>query len=330
VNFGTPVPLLVGIVLILIAVGLFFLEKFKPGYRRDSDTVYSILFLTVGILSLFQLNQEFLPSFQLMIFAGMLISLMIDNIRRRTPGNTPLYQGGNGGGNSGGGNGGGGFRNSPDRPSRSSRAGFEDDYRSEVRAEFDDEFMPMEESSRVRRIRGGREGAARDNYQSAYLDQLSEDTREPRRAQGTSGTRRPSNSYSDDDSQQQYGGGEESRTRRRKQPLQLEGDAIAAAPENSAYSYGEERPAKVEPSTSSGRRRGRSESSLSSSPLPESEVPASGSARSARRRSRGNGGDRPLDGDYVDYKPLGTPKPPSSDDDFDNSGNFDDNPGSFR
>jgi Ycf66 protein N-terminus len=329
VNFGTPVPLLVGIVLILIAVGLFFLDKFKPGYKRDSDTVYSILFLTVGILSLFQLNQEFLPSFQLMIFAGMLISLMIDNIRRRTPGNTPLYQGGG----SSGGNGGGGFRNSPDRPSRSSRASFEDDFRSEVRAEFDDEFVPMEESSRVRRIRGGREGAStRDNYQSAYLDQLSEDTREPRRAQ-SSGTRRSSSSYSDDDSQQQYGSGEEPRARRRKQPLQLEGDAIATS-ESSGYSYGEERPAKVEPSTS-GRRRGRSESSLSSS-SPEAEVPASGSSRSARRRSKGNGGDssaprvRPLDGDYVDYKPLGTPKPPSSDDDFDNSGNFDDNPGSFR
>lgn len=331
-NFGTPVPLLVGIVLILIAVGLFFLEKFKPGYRRDSDTVYSILFLTVGILSLFQLNQEFLPSFQLMIFAGMLISLMIDNIRRRTPGNTPLYQGNGGGGNSGGNGGGGGFRNSPDRPSRSSRSGFDDDFRAEVRAEFDDEFIPMEESSRVRRIRGGREGAsARDNYQSAYLDQLSEDTREPRRAQ-SSGTRRSSNSYSDDDSQQ-FGGNEEPRARRRKQPLQLEGDAIASTPDNSGYSYGEERPAKVEPSAS-GRRRGRSESSLSSSSLPEPEVPASGGSRSARRRSRGNGDSsaqrvRPLDGDYVDYKPLGT-QPPSSDDDFDNSGNFDDNPGSFR
>ncbi len=329
-NFGTPVPLLVGIVLILMAVGLFFLDKFKPGYKRDSDTVYSALILLVGILCFADLGLNLLVSFQLMVFAGMLIALMVENIRRRTPGNTPLYQGSSGGGNNGGN--GGGFRNSPDRPSRSSRSGFEDDFRSEVRAEFDDEFIPMEESSRVRRIRGGREGSsARDNYQSAYLDQLSEDTREPRRAQ-SSGARRPSSSYSDDDSQQ-YGGGEEPRARRRKQPLQLEGDAIASTPENSGYSYGEERPAKVEPSTS-GRRRGRSESSLSSSSLPEPEVPASGSSRSARRRSRGNGDSsaprvRPLDGDYVDYKPLGT-QPPSSDDDFDNSGNFDDNPGSFR
>lgn len=320
----TPVTLLVGVILILVAVALFFLDKFKPGYKRDSDTVYSILFLTVGIFSLVNFSAGPAESFQLLLCAGMLIALMIENIQRRTPSNASLYQGGGNTSGSGGGS------RKPDRPSRSSRSGFEDDYRSEVRAEFDDEVIPMEESSRVRRIRGGREGAStRDNYQSAYLDQLSEDTREPRRAQN-SGIRRPSSAYSDDDSQQ-YGGGEEPRTRRRKQPLQLEGDAaIASTSDNSGYSYGEERPAKVETSAS-GRRRGRSESSLSSSSLPESEVPASGSSRSARRRSRGNGGDRPLDGgDYVDYKPLGTPKPTSSDDDFDNSGNFDDNPGSFR
>lgn len=306
-NFGTPVPLLVGIVFILIAVGLFFLDKFKPGYKRDSDTVYSILFLIVGILCLFQLNQEFLPSFQLMIFAGMLIALTIDNIRRRTPGGAPLYQGG---GTSGGGS--GGFRPS-ERPSRSYRAGFEDSPRSEVRAEFDDEPLPMEEPSRVRRIRGGREGSgARDNYQGAYLDQLSEDTREPRR----SGSRRSSSAYQDEG---QYS---EDRSRRRS-PLQLEGDVVV--PESNNSGYGEEdRPARVESSVS-GRRRGSRSDSPSAS---ESELSGGSGSRSARRRSRTNG-DRPLDGDYVDYKPLGTPKPPSSDDDFDNSGNFDDNP-TFR
>jgi Ycf66 protein N-terminus len=312
VNFGTPVPLLVGIVFILIAVGLFFLDKFKPGYKRDSDTVYSILFLIVGILCLFQLNQEFLPSFQLMIFAGMLIALTIDNIRRRTPGGAPLYQGG---GTSGGGS--GGFRPS-ERPSRSYRAGFEDSPRSEVRAEFDDEPLPMEEPSRVRRIRGGREGSsARDSYQGAYLDQLSEDTREPRR----SGSRRSSSAYQDEG---QYN---EDRSRRRS-PLQLEGDVAVPDSGNSSYGYGEEdRPAWVEPvePSVSGRRRG-SRSNSNSSLSSESEV--SGSSRSARRRSRTNG-DRPLDGDYVDYKPLDNQKPPSSDDDFDNSGNFDDNP-NFR
>ncbi len=312
-GIGTPVPLLIGIVLIIIGVGLFFLDNFKPGYKRDSDTVYSVLFLITGILSLLSWGADFQISLQFMVSAGTLIALMIERIQNRTPGNVSPYQSGGSGGGSGG-----GFRN-PDRPSRAYRAGYEDSPRSEVRAEFDDEPIPMEEPSRVRRIRGGREGSsARDNYQGAYLDQLSEDTREPRR----SGSRRSSasSSYSDEG---QYS---EDRSRRRS-PLQLEGDT-AAAPDSSNSSYGyseEDRPARVESESSfSGRRRGsRSDSSLSS----ESEF-SGGSRSSARRRSRTNG-DRPVDGDYVDYKPLGTPKPPSSDDDFDNSGNFDDNP-NFR
>jgi hypothetical protein len=312
VGIGTPVPLLIGIVLIIIGVGLFFLENFKPGYKRDSDTVYSVLFLITGILSLLSWGADFQISLQFMVSAGTLIALMIERIQNRTPGNASPYQSGGGGGS------GGGFRN-PDRPNRSYRAGFEDSPRSEVRAEFDDEPLPMEEPSRVRRIRGGREGSsARDNYQGAYLDQLSEDTREPRR----SGSRRSSSAYQDEG---QYS---EDRSRRRS-PLQLEGDVAVPDSGNSSYGYSEEdRPAWVEPVESpvSGRRRG-SRSNSNSSLSSESEV--SGSSRSARRRSRTNG-DRPLDGDYVDYKPLDNQQPPSSDDDFDNSGNFDDNPGSFR
>jgi hypothetical protein len=302
VNFGTPVPLLVGIILILMAVGLFFLDKFKPGYKRDSDTVYSILILVVGILCFADLGLNLLVSLQLMVFAGMLIALMVENIRRRTPGNTPLYSSG----------GGGGGRN-PDRPSRSYRAGFEENPRSEVRAEFDDDPLPMEEPSRVRRIRGGREGSSsRDAYQNAYRDQLSEDTREPRRTP----SRRSSNSYDDEP---QYG--EEQRSRRRS-PLQIEGDAVAAAPDNSS-GYSEERSEWIEPPSPNVRRRGRGNASSSSD-----EPELSSASRSSRRRSRSNG-DRPDNGDYVDYKPLSSPKPPSNDDDFDNSSNFDDNP-SFR
>ena len=305
----TPVTLLVGVILILVAVALFFLDKFKPGYKRDSDTVYSILFLAVGIFSLVNFSAGPAESFQLLLCAGMLIALMIENIQRRTPGNASLYQGG---GNTSGS--GGGSRKS-DRPSRSSRSGFEDDFRSEVRAEFDNETTSMEESSRVRRIRGGRDGgSSRDSYQGqgAYFDQLSEDTREPRRET----SRRSSNAYTDEN-QSQYS---EDRPRRRS-ALQLEGDAM---PEINSYS--EDRPASVESASSSGRRRrGRSDAAPSSS---ESE-PVTGT-RGSRRRSRSNGdSSSSLDGDYVEYKPLGTPKPSSPDDDFDNSGNFDDNP-SFR
>jgi Ycf66 protein N-terminus len=308
VGFGTPVPLLVGIVLILIGIGLLFLDTFKPGYKRDSDTVYAILFMLAGLFALLSWQADFQMAMQFMISAGSLVALMVERIRSRSVNNEPMPPM----------SGRSSRRESrDDRPSRSYRAGFDESPRSEVRAEFDDDPISMEESSRVRRIRGGRDSSsARDSYQGqgAYFDQLSEDTREPRRSEGG---RRSSSSYTDEN---QYG--EEQRSRRRGS-LQLEGDVTP-----DIGSYGEEQPASVEPS-SGGRRRGRSNSSPSSEP----EVPTG--TRGSRRRSRSNG-DRdpsrvsPLDGDYVDYKPLGMPKPsPSNDDDFDNSGNFDDNP-NFR
>ncbi|MDB9524473.1 Ycf66 family protein [Oscillatoria sp. CS-180] len=84
-NFGTPVPLLIGIVLILGAVALFFLDRFKPGYGRDSDKVYSILWLISGVFLLGHLNMELLASFQQLIMAGMLIAITIDNVLSRVP-----------------------------------------------------------------------------------------------------------------------------------------------------------------------------------------------------------------------------------------------------
>ncbi|NJL46059.1 MAG: hypothetical protein HC922_10840, partial [Leptolyngbyaceae cyanobacterium SM2_3_12] len=84
-NFGTPVPLLLGIFLVLSAVALFFLDKLKPGYGRDSDKIYAILFLLSGVFLLGSLTMELIPSFQQMLMVGMLISLMIQNINARTP-----------------------------------------------------------------------------------------------------------------------------------------------------------------------------------------------------------------------------------------------------
>jgi hypothetical protein len=305
VGFGTPVPLLVGIVLILFGIGLLFLDTFKPGYKRDSDTVYAILFMLAGLFALLSWQADFQIAMQLMISAGSLIALMVERVRNRSANNDPLPPMSNRSSRREG-------RDSrDDRPSRSYRAGFDESPRSEVRAEFDDDLISMEETSRVRRIRGGRDGgSSRDSYQgqSAYFDQLSEDTREPRRENN----RRSTNAYVDEN---QYS---EDRPRRRS-ALQLEGDAM---PETSSSS--EDRTANVESSSSSGRRRrGRSDAAPSSS---ESESVTG--TRGSRRRSRSNG-DSSLDGDYVDYKPLGTPKPSSPNDDFDNSGNFDDNP-SFR
>ncbi|MEL6136297.1 MAG: Ycf66 family protein [Cyanobacteria bacterium J06628_6] len=84
-QFGTPVPLLIGLILIIGAVGLFFLDKIKPGYGRDSDKIYSVLLLIAGMCALGELQLGIFPSFQLLIMAGMLITLLIDNIRNRVP-----------------------------------------------------------------------------------------------------------------------------------------------------------------------------------------------------------------------------------------------------
>lgn len=298
-GIGTPVAILIGVMLLVVGIGLFFLDTFKPGYRRDSDKVYGILFMTLGILSLANWQAGFGVSLLLMVSAGTLIALIVERIRSRSAGNEPLQQ-----------MGGRSNRRESERPSRPYRTGFEENLRSEVRAEFDDDPIPMEEPSRVRRIRGGREGGSggsRDAYQNAYLDQLSEDTREPRRTTG----RRSSNAYDDEPPYRED-------PRSRRSPLQLEGDAAAALGSNS---YGEDRSDRIESPSVRGRRRSRANGASSSESEPSS-------SRSSRRRASRANGDR-LDGDYVDYKPLGNPKPPSNDDDFDNSGNFDDSP-NFR
>jgi hypothetical protein len=85
VNFGTPVPLLIGILLILGAVALFFLDKLKPGYGRDADKVYAILWLISGVFLLGHLNMELLASFQQLLMAGMLIAVTIENVTTRIP-----------------------------------------------------------------------------------------------------------------------------------------------------------------------------------------------------------------------------------------------------
>ncbi|MDA0266074.1 MAG: Ycf66 family protein [Cyanobacteria bacterium] len=83
-NFGTPVPLLIGLVLIMSAIALFFLDKLKPGYERDSDKVYAGLLLLSGVFLLGHLTMDLIPAFQQMLMSGMLIALLLENIRSRT------------------------------------------------------------------------------------------------------------------------------------------------------------------------------------------------------------------------------------------------------
>lgn len=131
-NFGTPVPLLIGIILILFSIFLFFLEKFKPGYKRDSDVIYASLALAAGILNLVDLTGGFLHSAQSVIFTGVFVSLALEAINGRTPDNSPMKS-----------SGGPSFRDD-DRGPRNYRAGVEENYTA------------MDDRSSRRQMRDGR------------------------------------------------------------------------------------------------------------------------------------------------------------------------------
>lgn len=165
-NFGTPVPLLIGIVLILGGVALFFLDKLKPGYGRDADKVYAVLWLISGVFLLGHLTMELLASFQQLLMAGMLIAVTIENIYSRTPKEDRYApQGVSGGG-----------RDDYYRPSRSP------DYRGggprmNVRAELDNEGPYRPRFPEDRRMIGGREEPPRrsDYYDEGYGDRYADD-----------------------------------------------------------------------------------------------------------------------------------------------------------
>lgn len=84
-GIGTPVSLLIGMILILGSVGLFFLDKIKPAYARDSDKVYAVLILLSGLLSLTHWDMGPGLSFQQLLMAGMLTTLLVENVRKRVP-----------------------------------------------------------------------------------------------------------------------------------------------------------------------------------------------------------------------------------------------------
>lgn len=302
-NFGTPVPLLLGILLILSAVALFFLDKLKPGYERDSDKIYAVLCLLSGIFLLAHLTMELIPSFQQMIMVGMLIALMIQNIRSRSPQNRyaasgapaepPLRDD---------------YR--PGRPSRP--APYRDDPRANVRAELERDRIPLDEGyGSMRRIPGGRDSrpAPRAGYAQpeAYGDSYGASYPEEARGQGRS--ERPTYSRSPR---------EDERVRRRRPPLQLRGEMAdranpamgSGAAGTGGYSAGMGALGSPQwdqggTAYSSGSANGGSaRENYGSTPVSyssSSSTYSSGSRPATQRPPRSGG---PADGDYVDYESL--------------------------
>jgi hypothetical protein len=85
VGFGTPLSLVIGLILISGGLVLFFLDNIRPDLKRDSDNVYAVLGILAGILGVISFNKDIVPSMEQMILAGMCIFLMYDNVQKRTP-----------------------------------------------------------------------------------------------------------------------------------------------------------------------------------------------------------------------------------------------------
>ncbi len=294
-NFGTPVPLIVGVILIVGAIALFFLDKIKPGYRRDSDNVYAFLGLLAGVILLAHLGMEFTLSLQQMIMVGMLVALMIENIQNRMPNNGPMRQPRERGG----------YREDDYRPKRSQRSSR---MRSEAQLEFEDD-----PPSRPRRIRGDNERRSRrDEY--AYGGDYSEDNqsysrRSRRRAVTYDDYEQDSRRYTQDSyTQDSYGQYDQSYSSsaaytpaasaeerpRRRRPLQLKGEL-----EDKDYT-----PDDYSSAVKAVRNRRRQNSGINDDDYSNADDYSGNSPTSDTYGQNGDGDD------YVDYKPLDLPKYP--------------------
>lgn len=288
-NFGTPVPLIIGVVLIVGAISLFFLDKIKPGYQRDSDIIYAFLCLLSGVMLLTDLTMGFALSLQQLMVVGMLVTLLFENVRSRVPGNRPTKAVNNRG-----------RMRDDDYPPRRPRGG----ERAEAQLERDEEFFPVSrQSPRARRIRPESSGRDRSDYQ-AYDDYSDDPPRQgpPRRRPSSGdedvygqrygrGSSDYGNSYGTDATTSSYSANQtniEERSPRRR-PLQLKGEI-----EDKTYT-----PDDYSSAVKALRNRRRQGNGTDSNPQ--------GSGGPGTSDGYGNDGQPD---DYVDYKPLDLPKPP--------------------
>ncbi len=149
-GFGTPLSLVIGLILISGGLVLFFLDNIRPDLKRDSDNVYAFLGIIAGILGVISFNKEIVPSLEQMLLAGMCIFLMYDNVQKRTPNPDAKRRFSDD------------SRRDDDRPSRRP-------YRAERTPEYD-EFAPPPRRSAG--LSGGYEdgGYSRSGYDAGYSD----------------------------------------------------------------------------------------------------------------------------------------------------------------
>lgn len=89
-SVGTPLSLVMGILLIFGGLALFFLGNFKPELKRDSDNIYAILAIICGFIGVISFaRKDFDESIEQLLLVGMAVFLMWENIKNRTPNALP-------------------------------------------------------------------------------------------------------------------------------------------------------------------------------------------------------------------------------------------------
>ncbi|MBF2097929.1 MAG: hypothetical protein IGQ88_06075 [Gloeomargaritaceae cyanobacterium C42_A2020_066] len=81
--FGIPAALMLGLLLLMGSIGLFFIGRLKPNLRRDSDNVLAILGVISSIILMTHLGLEFSLVLQQILMISALVTLVWENLRLR-------------------------------------------------------------------------------------------------------------------------------------------------------------------------------------------------------------------------------------------------------
>jgi hypothetical protein len=76
---------MLGLILIIGGLTLFFLGNIKPDIKRDSDNIYAVVAILAGVFSVINFTKGFVESLEQLLLVGSLVTLMWQNIQSRTP-----------------------------------------------------------------------------------------------------------------------------------------------------------------------------------------------------------------------------------------------------
>lgn len=274
VNYGGGPAGLLGIIIAVSGAALYFLRSVRPELARDHDIFFAATALLCGGILIFQgwrldpilLFGEFLLAASSAFFAVESIRLrQVATVQAKRDGGTPIFE--------------------EDPP-----------YQRDAYAELD-EFGPDYDEPRRRRIGGTRDSTS---PRRAYVDELAEETRPPRRS-----SKRPAQRTGNKSRKQAPPNRPDSQPPRSRGSTEYPDPFDSDLPDRT----GEQRPA---PSGDGERRSNPRSGRKGSDTPPKSRRPPAPT-------------DRTVPADYVDYQPIDK----NDYTDFkkserDNSGNFDD------